>query len=188
MTIVYSIQRLPQVSSDLTIILPISGKNVDEVQDELKSLLFGEDEANLQNSTRIEDELFMVDEEEVELSDRSLETEEGNPIAAELRQRPFKTGPKRRRPFRNRIASPSQGRPIVVRPNPIIDFRDPQIHKIPGRIQNIPERLATKNPVPDMFGSLSQDTRSKFNSVSSGSLDCDFYTDSLCLGVKQYPM
>lgn len=164
------------------------------MQDELKSLLFGDDSQRLRNKTSVEDDDYMEDEylfgddENDELSDRSLETGEGNPIAAELRQRPFKTGPKRRRPFRNRLASPSQGRPIVVRPNPIRDFRDPQIHKIPGRIQNIPDRLATKNHVPDMFGSLSQSPGAKFNSISSGSLDCDFYTDSLCLGVKQYPM
>ena len=161
---------------------------MDEVQDELKSLLFGDDDLNLQNITGVEDDLYTDDEDIYEISDRSLETEEGNPIAAELRQRPFKTGPKRRRPFRNRLASPSQGRPVVVRPNPIRDFRDPQIHKIPGRIQNIPDRLATKNTVPEMFGSLSQTSGAKFNSISSGSLDCDFYTDSLCLGVKQYPM
>ena len=175
-------------------ILYILGKNVDEVQDELKSLLFGDDSTINQTISSIDEDLYFNDNDvqfgdaEYEISDRSLETESDGPIAAELRQRPFKTGPKRRRPFRNRIASQSQGRPLVMRPNPVRDFRDPQIHNIPGRIQKIPNRLATKNQAPDMFGSLSQGAGANFNSLSSGSVDCDFYTDSLCLGVKQYPM
>ena len=92
--------------------------------------------------------------------------------------RPF--GGKRRRPYRGRLQSQSQGRPLVVRP-PSRDFRDPGVHKIPGRIQKIPDRF--KN-TKDMFGSLAGPGP---NSISS-SVDCDFYTDSLCLGVKQYPM
>ena len=35
---------------------------------------------------------------------------------AELRQRPFRSGVRRRRPFRGRVTSASQGRPSVVRP------------------------------------------------------------------------
>ena len=101
---------------------------------------------------------------------------------AELRQRPFRNGPptRRRRPFRGRLASQSQGRPSVMRPNPPI--RDPGLNKIPGRIQSIPDRFPPKgdfgtNGIPQL----------SHNSLS-GSVDCDFYTDDLCLGVQQYPM
>ena len=75
---------------------------------------------------------------------------------------------------------------MLIRPNsvksPIRDFRDPQIHKIPGRIQQIPDRFSSGNSANtgDMFGSSG-------NSVAAA-VDCDFYTDSLCLGVNQYPM
>ena len=106
-------------------------------------------------------------------------------LQAELRQRPFRNGPpaRRRRPFRGRLASQSQGRPSVMRPNsPIRDIRDPGLNKIPGRIQAIPDRFPPQvdfgtNGIPQL----------SHNSISS-SFDCDFYTDDLCLGVQQYPL
>ena len=106
-------------------------------------------------------------------------------LQAELRQRPFRNGPpaRRRRPFRGRLASQSQGRPSVMRPNsPIRDIRDPGLNKIPGRIQAIPDRFSP----PADFGSSVIPPLSH-NSISA-SVDCDFYTDDLCLGVQQYPL
>ena len=106
-------------------------------------------------------------------------------LQAELRQRPFRNGPpsRRRRPFRGRLASQSQGRPSVMRPNsPIRDIRDPGLNKIPGRIQAIPDRFSP----PADFGS-SVIPQLSHNSISA-SVDCDFYTDDLCLGVQQYPL
>jgi len=177
----------------------LGGKNVDDMQDELKNLLFGEEERSYRNSTRNEDteeveaslyDFVKYDEDEYdddqEFASRRSEDDPDIPIAAELRQnRPYRTGG-RRRPYRGRLPSASQGRPMLMRPNsiksPIRDFRDPQIHKIPGRIQQIPDRFSSGSSVnsEDMFGSSQ-------NSVVA-SVDCDFYTDSLCLGVNQYPM
>merc|ERR1719361_2988084 len=79
------------------------------------------------------------------------------------------------RPFRRRVSSSSQPRPVVTRPlrDPVVTrpLRDPMLHKIPGRIQKVPdERLTSSNAVR-----------------GEKSLDCDFYTDSLCLGVRDYP-
>ena len=69
----------------------VSGKNVDEVQDELKSLLFGDNLAEFPNSTSVGadstdpegDQLSFEDDDE--FSDRSLEDmdeeSDDNPIA-----------------------------------------------------------------------------------------------------------
>jgi len=165
----------------------LGGKDVDDMQDELKNLLFGEETRSFNNATIDSDaaefDEIMFDEENFNFDDdldvSSRRSDEDVPMTAELRQtRPF--GGKRRRPYRGRLQSQSQGRPLVVRP-PSRDFRDPGVHKIPGRIQKLPDRFKNTN---DMFGSLAGPGP---NSISS-SVDCDFYTDSLCLGVKQYPM
>jgi len=172
----------------------LGGKNVDDMQDELKNLLFGEETRSHQNSSEYEteDEVSLYDfdkydeYDDQEIASRRSEDDLDIPIAAELRQnRPYRNGG-RRRPYRGRLPSASQGRPMLMRPNsvksPIRDFRDPQIHKIPGRIQQIPDRFSSGNSANtgDMFGSSG-------NSVAAA-VDCDFYTDSLCLGVNQYPM
>ena len=70
-----------------------------------------------------------------------------------------------------------------MRPNsPIRDIRDPGLNKIPGRIQSIPDRF----PPHADFGA-SAIPQLSHNSISA-SVDCDFYTDDLCLGVQQYPL
>ena len=57
-------------------------------------------------------------------------------LQAELRQRrPYRPGRRPVRPFRTRLSSPSQGRPVITRPGLTNtrdhrDHRDPMIHKV----------------------------------------------------------
>ena len=219
-----NIDKMIDCSDGIEIFLSI-GKNVDDVQDELKNLLFGEeDEASnygsLTEKVNILDHLALyhqtknlIQEKDIlELDDDLLDSEFEEDISdrksddpdaplavrlvdniipftssytqAELRQRPFRNGPpgRRRRPFRGRLPSQSQGRPSVMRPNsPIRDIRDPGLHRIPGRIQAVPDRFSQ-----DVFGSTGLSQLSH-NSIAPA-VDCDFYTDDLCLAVEQYPM
>jgi hypothetical protein len=74
---------------------------------------------------------------------------------------------------------------------PDVNYRGPGINKIPGRIQ-------TLNPYATRSGGAGGDglTAASFGggfqrrpapNSRPGSIDCDFYTDSLCLEVSQYP-
>ncbi len=61
------------------------------------------------------------------------------------------------------------------------DFFGPGLNKIPGRIQTL--NPYTRDSDNANFASFPPSQRRK----SSGSNDCDFYTDSLCLEVANYP-
>jgi len=199
------------------------GKDVDDMQDELKDLLFGEEDAenadyigkpatkasnNLTRSRIINQRkpnMALIDGDRAEFDDYepsdydlySYDTETGGnrrmdaelPQPAELRQRrPYR--PPRRRPIRGPIRPTNLRSQNLPNRNNVPPIRAPELHKVPGRIQG--HQIDRNHNVPYSSGPGREPFKQRvfgdgMNTDTTQGVDCDFYTDDLCLGVREYP-
>jgi len=212
------------ISSGLVSSFWSGGKDVDDMQDELKNLLFGEEDTevvdyigkpsdstvNSKNMTRAalqkqRKRLSMIDGDRAEfdeydpidydmysydnqmVSNRRIDAE--LPTPAELRQRqPYR--PPRRRPMRGPIRPTNMRNQNLPKRHNAPPIRAPELHKVPGRIQGL--QIDRNHNVPYSTGQNRDPFKQKvfgegLNAESPQGLDCDFYTDDLCLGVREYP-
>jgi len=126
---------------------------------------------------------------------------EGLPTPEKLRQRPpYRRRPVRRQPYRFRHRHGVRGT------NSLPPRRNPELHLIPGRIQSLPSRGSTaggqrkpprsnghQSSAPHRLSTPLTEDSTYSGSFSAGHLanpssDCDYYTDSLCLEVDNYPV
>ena len=95
-----------------------------------------------------------------------------------------------RRPgFRRRPGGPGgrvAGRPGRLGGGRGPGLRAPGLHLVPGRVQVSTIELVTLCCTVDQ-GDSSHQASSSQASRRAGSQDCDYYTDGLCLGVRDYP-
>jgi len=211
------------ISTSLVSTLLAGGKDVDDMQDELKNLLFGEEDAEiveyigkpsdstkinknitraaLQKQRKLTQRLPMIDGDRAEfeeydpvdydmysydnqmVSNRRIDAE--LPTPAELRQRqPYR--PPRRRPMRGPIRPTSLRSQNIPKRHNSPPIRAPELHKVPGRIQGL--QIDRNHNVPYSTGQNRDPFKqSVFGEGLNSKLDCDFYTEDLCLGVSEYP-
>jgi len=189
----------PPIGSNLVKSFLAGGKDVDDMQDELKTLLFGEEEfigKPLSNLTQSEiaqprkGNLALVDGDRANdydpedydqynydnLIDANRRMDSELPQPAELRQRrPYR--PSRRRPMRGPIRPTGARIDHISNRQSLPPIRAPELHKVPGRVQGL--------QIDRNVGASRDPFRQ--NQLNAPGVDCDFYTDDLCLGVREYP-
>ena len=91
------------------------------------------------------------------------------------------------RPYRKLRRRPYSGRYSLNMRDRLPPRRNPEIHKIPGRIQTVPggrRFSAGEDRIEDSVYSETFNSKPAINRAP----DCDLYTNDLCLNVKNYPI